>query len=98
MSGICEGRVVIITGAGRGIGRCHALEFAREGAKVVINDLGVQSDGSGSSQGPADEVAEEIESAVSFLLEQGEILTPDLGGSSSTEAVGNAVVAALDRN
>jgi NAD(P)-dependent dehydrogenase (short-subunit alcohol dehydrogenase family) len=60
MSGICEGRVVVITGAGRGMGRSHALEFARQGAKVVVNDLGVAMDGEGGSSGPADEVVEEI--------------------------------------
>jgi NAD(P)-dependent dehydrogenase (short-subunit alcohol dehydrogenase family) len=62
MSGICDGRVVIITGAGRGLGREHALEFARLGAKVVVNDLGAEIDGSGSSTGPAGEVVDEIRS------------------------------------
>lgn len=55
-----DGRVVIVTGAARGIGRGHALEFAREGYRVVVNDLGAEVDGSGSSSGPAGEVVEEI--------------------------------------
>jgi len=60
MAGICEGRVVIVTGAARGLGRAHALEFARQGARVVVNDIGVELDGSGGGSGPAGEVVEEI--------------------------------------
>ena len=58
--GICDGRVVIVTGGARGIGREHSLAFAREGAKVVVNDLGGGSDGSGSSADAATQVVEEI--------------------------------------
>jgi NAD(P)-dependent dehydrogenase (short-subunit alcohol dehydrogenase family) len=63
MSGLCEGRVVVITGAGNGIGRSHALLFAQEGAKVVVNDLGGARDGSGSDAGPAQRVVDEIKAA-----------------------------------
>src|SRR3954465_11247824 len=58
--GICDGRVVIITGSGRGIGREHALAYAAEGAKVVVNDLGGDMHGDGGDVSPAMEVVEEI--------------------------------------
>jgi NAD(P)-dependent dehydrogenase (short-subunit alcohol dehydrogenase family) len=58
--GALDGRVAIITGAGRGIGREHALLFAAEGAKVVVNDLGGSLDGSNKAASPAEEVVAEI--------------------------------------
>ncbi|WP_024796113.1 SDR family oxidoreductase [Tomitella biformata] len=61
--GTLEGRVAIVTGAGRGIGREHALLFAREGAAVVVNDLGGANDGTGADASPAQQVVDEIMAA-----------------------------------
>src|SRR5206468_1036311 len=61
--GILEGKVAVITGAGRGIGRGEALLFAAEGARVVVNDLGGDWDGSGADPRPASQVVEEIREA-----------------------------------
>jgi len=58
-----DGRVVVITGAGNGLGRAHALSFAAAGARVVVNDLGGSADGQGGSEGPAHQVVDEIRAA-----------------------------------
>ena len=60
---LCEGRVCVVTGAGRGLGREYALSLVAHGAKVVVNDLGGSRDGSGADAGPAQEVVDEITAA-----------------------------------
>ena len=60
MSKLCEGRVAVVTGAGRGIGREHALSLAAHGANVVVNDVGAAIDGSGGDLSPAEQVVQEI--------------------------------------
>jgi NAD(P)-dependent dehydrogenase (short-subunit alcohol dehydrogenase family) len=81
--GTLDGRIAIVTGAGRGIGREHALLLAREGAAVVVNDLGGANDGSGSDAGPAQQVADEIIAAGG----QAAANTDDVSSWSGAEAL-----------
>ncbi|HEY4114144.1 MAG TPA: SDR family NAD(P)-dependent oxidoreductase [Rhizomicrobium sp.] len=84
-----DGKVVIVTGAGGGLGRCHALEFARRGAKVVVNDLGGAVDGTGGGSAAADAVVKEIKDAGGTALANGSSVTDDTG-------VANMVKQAMD--
>jgi NAD(P)-dependent dehydrogenase (short-subunit alcohol dehydrogenase family) len=71
--GLLDGRVVIVTGAGRGLGREHALAVAREGAIVVLNDLGVslRGDSEGSTRSPTEDVVDEIEAMGGIAVTNG---------------------------
>ena len=89
MTGICEGRIAIVTGAGRGLGRAHALELARQGAKVVVNDLGCELDGTGGGTGPAGEVVAEIRAAGGEAVANGDDV-------ADFEGAGRIVATAID--
>jgi NAD(P)-dependent dehydrogenase (short-subunit alcohol dehydrogenase family) len=93
MSGVVEGRVVIVTGAGNGIGRAHALLFAQEGAKVVVNDLGGSRDGSGTSAGPAQQVVDEIKAAGGDAVAN----TDDISSWDGAERLVNQAVESFGR-
>jgi NAD(P)-dependent dehydrogenase (short-subunit alcohol dehydrogenase family) len=80
--GILDGKVAVITGAGRGIGRGEALLFAAEGAKVVVNDLGGDWDGSGADARPASQVVEEIRSAGGDAVAHFEDVSEEAGAES----------------
>jgi NAD(P)-dependent dehydrogenase (short-subunit alcohol dehydrogenase family) len=88
-----DGRVAIVTGAGRGLGRAHALLLAARGAKVVVNDLGGTKEGEGSDAGPANEVVAEITAAGGTAVAD----TSSVGSEEGCHALVAATVAAFGR-
>jgi NAD(P)-dependent dehydrogenase (short-subunit alcohol dehydrogenase family) len=85
-----EGKVAVVTGAGHGLGRAHALELARRGAKVVVNDLGGNIDGTGGSSEAAKSVVEEIKAAGGQALANGGSVSDPKGAQSMIDDAMNA--------
>jgi NAD(P)-dependent dehydrogenase (short-subunit alcohol dehydrogenase family) len=86
--GICDGRVVIVTGGGRGLGRAHSLAFAAEGAKVVVNDLGASLTGEATDESPGAEVVSEIRDAGGEAVVNGDDVSDwDGAGRLVTQAI-----------
>lgn len=85
-----EGKVAIVTGAGGGLGRCHALELAKRGAKVVVNDLGGAMDGTGGSSDAANAVVEEIKQAGGEAIANGGSVSDRTGAESMVKDAMNA--------
>ena len=83
MAGLCEGRVAIVTGGGRGIGREYCLMLAAEGAKVVVNDLGGSAEGEGSDVKVADQVVAEIKKAGGIAVPNGDYIVHIVAGDSA---------------
>jgi len=88
--GVLDGRVAIITGAGRGLGREHALLFAAEGAKVVVNDLGGAPDGGGADQTAAQQVVDEIKAMGGDAIANGDDVADWDGGKALIDAAVDA--------
>jgi NAD(P)-dependent dehydrogenase (short-subunit alcohol dehydrogenase family) len=88
--GALEGKVAVITGSGRGIGRGMAVLFAQEGAKVVVNDPGVNTDGSGHDNGPADAVAGEIKAAGGQAIANYDTVATAAGGEAMIQSAVDA--------
>ncbi|MFJ9086401.1 SDR family oxidoreductase [Streptomyces sp. NPDC102384] len=84
--GLCAGRVVAVTGAGRGLGRAHALAYAAEGAKVVVNDLGVGLDGAPAPDSPAAQVVQEIRASGGEAVAHGADIATSEGAASLVAA------------
>jgi NAD(P)-dependent dehydrogenase (short-subunit alcohol dehydrogenase family) len=95
MTALLEGRVAIITGAARGLGRAHARERARHGARVVVNDRGVERDGTGGGGGPAAELVAEIMAAGGEAIANGDDVA-DWNGAGRIIAAAVAAWGRLD--